>query len=39
MRAMVDKNLAQMPDHQAFIDRYCPIPRSPEAAAAGGRSR
>ena len=39
MRAMVDRNLAQMPDHQAFIDRYCPIPRSPGAAAAGGRSR
>jgi tryptophan halogenase len=24
MRALVASNLAQMPDHQAFIDRYCP---------------
>ena len=26
IRANVASNLAQMPDHQAFIDRYCPIP-------------
>jgi tryptophan 7-halogenase len=26
MRANVASNLAQMPDHQAFIDRYCRIP-------------
>jgi tryptophan halogenase len=29
LRANVTNNLAQMPDHQAFIDRYCPIPRTP----------
>ena len=27
IRANVDKNLAQMPDHQSFIERYCPMPR------------
>jgi tryptophan halogenase len=27
IRANVASHLAQMPDHQAFIDRYCPIPR------------
>ena len=27
IRKMVSDHLAQMPDHQAFIDRYCPIPR------------
>jgi tryptophan 7-halogenase len=26
MRAMVASNLAQLPAHQAFIERYCPIP-------------
>jgi len=41
IRANVANNLAQMPDHQAFIDRYCPIPRSSPAgtAAAQGRAR
>jgi tryptophan halogenase len=33
MRATVASNLAQMPDHQAFIDRYCAIPGSSAAAA------
>jgi tryptophan halogenase len=28
IRANVANNLAQMPDHQAFIDRYCPITRA-----------
>jgi tryptophan halogenase len=28
IRANVAGSLAQMPDHQAFIDRYCPIPRA-----------
>ena len=28
MRARVANDLAQMPSHQAFIDRYCPIPRA-----------
>ena len=28
MRARVANDLAQMPYHQAFIDRYCPIPRA-----------
>jgi tryptophan halogenase len=27
IRTMVDNSLAQMPDHQAFIDRYCRIPQ------------
>jgi len=27
IRTNVANNLAQMPDHQAFIDRYCPIPK------------
>ena len=27
IRKTVSDNLAQLPDHQAFIDRYCPIPR------------
>jgi tryptophan 7-halogenase len=28
IRATVARNLAQLPDHQTFIDRYCPIPRA-----------
>jgi tryptophan halogenase len=31
IRAHVANNLAQMPDHQAFIERYCPIPREGRA--------
>jgi len=41
IRAKVANNLAQMPDHQTFIDGYCPIlrPSSGETAASQGRSR
>jgi tryptophan halogenase len=28
IRAKVAMNLSLLPDHQAFIDRYCPIPRA-----------
>jgi tryptophan halogenase len=40
IRANVAKNLAQMPEHQAFIDRYCRITESSPGgiAAAPGRS-
>ena len=27
LKAMVDKKLAQMPSHQAFIDSYCKAPK------------
>jgi tryptophan halogenase len=37
MRANVANNLALMPDHQAFIDRYCPIPQAPRSETAAAQ--
>jgi tryptophan 7-halogenase len=37
LRALVARNLAQLPDHQAFLQQYCPTPVARAVGVQGGQ--